>query len=220
VIGQIGTENVRSFWLVGHSQGGMTSNRLVRSDFFKERVDGFLSLSGGRIGGNPGRAASFGAGRPGAPRPGVGAGGAGGGANMAAVRAALAQPPEADFSHIFAIGEREMDEQGLLETSAWAQKYQCGARGKPREIADSKGGYVYDSTRQNPGNPAWGLLPRGGKAQIFLYPDCAEGRLVADVVRLEKGHTEGLEPQVTEEIVKLIVAAPGGKLQRGSVAAR
>jgi len=36
---------------------------------------------------------------------------------------------------------------------------------------------------------------------------------VADVERLDKGHTEGLEPHVTEAIVKLMVAAPGGKAQ-------
>jgi hypothetical protein len=37
---------------------------------------------------------------------------------------------------------------------------------------------------------------------------------VADVVRLDKGHTEGLEPKVTEELVKLIVSAPGGKAKK------
>jgi uncharacterized protein YneF (UPF0154 family) len=37
---------------------------------------------------------------------------------------------------------------------------------------------------------------------------------VADVVRLEKGHTEGLEPRITEELVKLMIAAKGGKLQQ------
>ena len=31
--------------------------------------------------------------------------------------------------------------------------------------------------------------------------------MVADVVRLDKGHTEGLEPRVTEEIVKMMLAA-------------
>src|SRR5438128_822780 len=55
VIEQIGKENIKAFWLVGHSQGGMTSNRIVRTDFFKDKVDGWLSLSGGRLGGNPGR---------------------------------------------------------------------------------------------------------------------------------------------------------------------
>jgi len=57
---QVGKENIKAFWLVGHSQGGMTSNRIVRTDFFKSRVDGWLSLSGGRLGGNPGRGSTFG----------------------------------------------------------------------------------------------------------------------------------------------------------------
>ncbi|MBO0725246.1 MAG: alpha/beta hydrolase, partial [Blastocatellia bacterium] len=68
VVEQIGKENIKAFWLAGHSQGGMTSNRLVRTDFFKDRVDGWLSLSGGRLGGNPGRSSTFApTGAPGAP---------------------------------------------------------------------------------------------------------------------------------------------------------
>ena len=59
VIEQIGKENIKAFWLVGHSQGGMTSNRIVRTDFFKDKVDGWLSLSGGRLGGNPGPGLTF-----------------------------------------------------------------------------------------------------------------------------------------------------------------
>jgi hypothetical protein len=47
---------------------------------------------------------------------------------------------------------------------------------------------------------------------VFLYPNCTGGRVVADVVRLEKGHTEGLEPNVTEALVKLMISAPGGKI--------
>jgi len=43
-----------------------------------------------------------------------------------------------------------------------------------------------------------------GNAQVFVYPNCTGGRVVADVVRLEKGHTEAL--------VKLMVSAPGGKI--------
>ena len=31
--------------------------------------------------------------------------------------------------------------------------------------------------------------------------------MVADVVRLDKGNTEGLEPQVTEAIVRMMMAA-------------
>ena len=82
------------------------------------------------------------------------------------------------------------------------------------EIVDTKPGYVYDSTRQNPPNPSWGLLPAGGKAEVYVYPDCKDGMVVADVVRIDKGHTEGLEPKITEELVKLMLSAKGGKIQQ------
>jgi hypothetical protein len=104
----------------------------------------------------------------------------------------------------------------LPDTSQWAAKYSCGPRKKREEIADTKAGYVYDSRRQNPPNPAWGLLPRGGTAQVYSYSNCRDHRIVADVVRLEKGHTEGLEPNVTEALIKLMLSAKGGKLQRDS----
>jgi hypothetical protein len=236
VIDQIGRQNIMAFWLVGHSQGGMTSNRIVRTDFFKDKVDGWLSLSGGRLGGSPGRAASFGppgAGRPGAPSAGTpgaapaapgaapaAASGSGrpgapaGNSAMTAAMTALREPPTNDFSFIYETGQREMDDKGMPETSAWASKFSCGSRRKPEEIVDTKAGYVYDSTRQNPPNPAWGLLPSGGKAQIYVYPDCKDRRVVADVVRIDKGHTEGLEPKITEELVKLMLSAKGGKLQQ------
>ena len=215
VIEQIGRENIKAFWLVGHSQGGMTSNRLVRTDFFKNQVDGWLSLSGGRLGGQPGRA-NFGPPRTTAPAP------ASPGTNpaspaaasMAAAMAALREPPAADFSFIYATGQREIDDKGVPETSDWAKKYSCGPRRKPEEVVDTKAGYVYDSTRQNPPNPAWGLPPAPGKAHVLVYPDCKDGRVVADVVRIDKGHTEGLEPKITEELVKLMLSAKGGKIQQ------
>jgi hypothetical protein len=127
---------------------------------------------------------------------------------------ALREPPTSDFSFIYATGQREVDEKGVPESSTWAAKYNCGPRGKALDVADSKAGYVYDSTSQNPPNPAWGLPPAPGKSQIFVFPDCKDGRVVADVVRLEKGHTEGLEPRITEEMVKLMVSAKGGKIQQ------
>jgi hypothetical protein len=62
-----------------------------------------------------------------------------------------------------------------------------------------------------------GVCGRGrGTAQVYVYPKARNGRLIADVVRLDKGHTEGLEPRITEELVKMIVAAPGGKAQRST----
>jgi hypothetical protein len=217
LIEQIGKPNVKAFWLVGHSQGGLTSNRLLRTPYFSARVDGWLSLSGGRLGGSPGRA-GFGA--IGLPPAGSGASGAAGGGRgrvpteLAAAQAALRELPATDFSFVFATGQREMDEKGLPESSAWAAKLGCGVRQGPDEVLDAKAGYVYDRSRQNPPNPAWGLLPRPGKAQIYRYSNCRDGRIVADAVRLEKGHTEGLEPQVTEQLVKLMVSAKGGRIQR------
>jgi hypothetical protein len=47
---------------------------------------------------------------------------------------------------------------------------------------------------------------------MYVYPGCAGGRVVADVLRLDKGHTEGLEPRVTEALLRMALAAPGGKL--------
>jgi hypothetical protein len=128
--------------------------------------------------------------------------------------AALRELPANDFSFIFETGQREMDDKGMPATSEWAVKYSCGAKRKPEEIVDTKAGYVYDGTRQNPPNPSWGLLPAPGKAQVSVYPDCKDGKVVADVVRLDKGHTEGLEPKVTEELIKLMLSAKGGKLQQ------
>jgi hypothetical protein len=220
VIEQIGKENINAFWLVGHSQGGMTSNRILRTDFFKDKVDGWLSLSGGRLGGNPGRSATFSpVGSPGTTPASAPAGGArpaatGGNDAMAAARAALREPPAADFSFIYATGQREVDEKGVPDSSDWARKYSCGPRRAPVEVVDTKAGYVYDSTRLNLLRPGWGLLPAAGKAQVFVYPDCKDGRVVADVVRIDKGHTEGLEPKITEELVKLMLSAKGGKMQQ------
>ena len=215
VIEQIGRENIKAFWLVGHSQGGMTSNRIVRTDFFKDKVDGWLSLSGGRLGGNPGRSSTFSpvsAGAPGAA-PGTAPGGAAVSSTMTAAMAALREPPAADFSFIYETGQREIDEKGLPETSDWAKKYSCSPRRQLEEIVDTRAGYVYDSTRLNLLRPGWGLLPAPGKTQAYLYPDCKDGKVVADFVRIDKGHTEGLEPKVTEELIKLMLSAKGGKLQ-------
>ena len=214
VVDQIGKDNIKSFWLVGHSQGGMTSNRLVRTEFFKSRVDGLLSLSGGRLGGNPVRAGSFGP-----PRSATAAAALPAALSPSAISsaaAALRELPPGEFSHIYATGQREVDDKGVPAMSEWAQRLDCGARDAVREVIDRKAGYVYDSSRLNEMNAAWGLLPAGGTAQVFSFANCKDGRVVADVVRLNKGHTEGLEPNITEELVKLIVQAPGGKIQRSN----
>jgi pimeloyl-ACP methyl ester carboxylesterase len=213
IIEKLGRANVQAFWLAGHSQGGATSRRLVCTDFFRSKVDGFLSLSGGRLGGAAPR--SQGAGRPAqktetpaatSPAPPAATGAAG-------AAAAPAGDPTCDFAHIFAIGEHEI--ASLPATSALATKYGCGARVRRPDVVDSKPGLVHDGGRQNPGTKQWGLLPRPGRAEVFVYPSCSSGRVIADVVRIDKGHTEGLEPLVTEELVKLMLSAKGGKVQQG-----
>jgi hypothetical protein len=191
------------FWLVGHSQGGMTSRRLLSGGYFADRADGWLSLSGGRIGGAP-RAA--GAGRPAAPGEPPRAFSA---AELERLRARSAEPPAADFSFIFATGEHEIAE--LPAESVWARRYGAGDRVRRADVTDTEPGQVWDKYREGRSTPAWGLLPRPGTAQVYVYPGARDGRLIADVVRLDKGHTEGLEPNITRELVAMMAAAPGGK---------
>jgi pimeloyl-ACP methyl ester carboxylesterase len=209
VIQAVGRDNIQSFWLAGHSQGGSTSRRIVCTDFFRTKVDGFMSLSGGRLGGAAPRAAN--AGRPRQaddppPEP---------SAAPPATPTAQAPPrdPDCDFSHIFAIGEHEI--ASLPTTSTRADMYGCDARVRQGDIVDVEPGYVHDGGHQNPATPAWGRLPRPGNAEVLVYPSCDDGRVVADVVRVDKGHTEGLEPNVTRELVRLMVSARGGKIQNG-----
>jgi pimeloyl-ACP methyl ester carboxylesterase len=204
VFDKYGIENIAAVWLVGHSQGGMTSSRLLREDpFFQDRVDGWLSLSGGRIG--PAERAE-GAGPP--LRPGQ--------EPNTMIRPAPPEPPPCDMSFIFTVGEHEI--KALPETSPWAEKYGAGPRQRRADIVDTHPGQTYDTLRDGYSTKAWGLKPRPGTAQVYVYPNAREGRVVADVVRLDKGHTEGLEPKVTEELIKLIVSASGGKARKAAAA--
>ena len=206
VFERYGAENIRAFWLAGHSQGGMTSNRLLREDpFFQERVDGWLSLSGGRIGAaerapNAGPPAAPGQPPMTVPRPPVPTG-----------------LPPGDFSFIFTVGEHEI--ASLPETSPWAEKYGAGPRERWPDIVDTEAGQIYDTMREAYSTKEWGLNPGPGTAQVWVYPGARDGRVIADVVRLNKGHTEGLEPKVAEELIKLMVSASGGKAQKLATAA-
>lgn len=201
VLKEVGRQNIKSFWLAGHSQGGMTSNRLVCTEYFRDKVDGWISLSGGRIGaariapdffGPNGPPAALQSTNPDAPRPGFGA------------------MPSCDISYIFESGDQEIT--ALPATSPLAEKYHCGPRVRLPDIVDEKKGYVTGAT---PGRPAsWGREARPGTAQAYEYPKCKDGRIVADVLRLDKGHTEGLEPRVTEALIKMMLAAPGGKAKK------
>lgn len=212
-INEIGRANVKAFWLAGHSQGGATSRRIVCSDFFRDKVDGFLSLSGGRVGGQPGRP-------PGGFGPAPQRSAAAPATPAAAPPAPPAQPPapppapDCDFSHIYTTGEYEI--AALPDASEWAARYGCTARVRREDIVDAKAGYIYDTSRQDPPTKAWGRPAAPGKAEIFEFTGCRDGRVVADVVRIDKGHTEGLEPKVTEELVKLMTRAKGGKIAGAS----
>jgi hypothetical protein len=37
-------------------------------------------------------------------------------------------------------------------------------------VVDDEPGQIYDTTREGKSTPAWGLLPRPGTAQVYLYP--------------------------------------------------
>lgn len=215
---EFGKKNIKSFWLAGHSQGGATSARIVCSDFFKTRVDGFFSLSGGRQGGPTQRNASYNAPAVGAPVPetvpnqGLPARPPGA-APAAPPTPAADGPTTCDYSHISTYGEWEI--AAMPEMSTIADKFGCKERVARIDIVDEKAGYVWDPGRQNPTRIGWGRQPRPGSAKMWVYEGCNDNRVVADVLRVDKGHTEGLEPKVTEEIIKLIVSAKGGRAQKG-----
>lgn len=203
VTGALGPRNIKAFWLAGHSQGGLTVNRIVCDDYFRGKADGWLSLSGGRIGSAPLNPEFFrGLNLKGFP-PGAGPpGGAPG----------IAVTPTCDINFIFATGQHEIT--SLPETSPWAERYACGPRRPEPDVVDEKPGLVDGGPKPGAPNLAQGTIARPGTAQVMVYPGCKGGRLVADVVRLDKGHTEGLEPRITEKLLQLVVAAPGGKLER------
>ena len=211
ILDRLGRARVRAFWLVGHSQGGMTSHRLLAGhDYFADRVDGWLSLSGGRLGPAE-RAPNFGPPRTEEERKAF--------EEALARRGVLQRPPTpaADFSFIFTTGEHEI--ASLPETSLWAERYGAGPRVRQPDVVDDQAGKIHDARYDANPTLSWGRQPAPGTAEVYVYPGGRDGRLVADVVRLDKGHTEGLEPHVTEELIRLLVSAPGGKVRALSGAA-
>ncbi|HVY90292.1 MAG TPA: alpha/beta hydrolase [Hyphomonadaceae bacterium] len=195
VVEALGKQNVQRFWLAGHSQGGLTSRRIVCSEYFRDKVDGFLSLSGGRVG-TPAVTRATGVTPP--------------------AGASVATPPPpltCDFSFIFDIGEREAQSASATDKSEWAEKYGCQPRKRQADVVDKKAGYV-TATDQTRG-PAWGTTARPGTAQVYTFDGCKDGRVVADVVRMEKGHTEGLEPNITQKILDMMMSSRGGKISGG-----
>jgi pimeloyl-ACP methyl ester carboxylesterase len=194
VMDQFGRQNIKTFWLVGHSQGGLTSRRIICSDYFKDKVDGFVSLSGGRVG-TPTRATGVNT-PPGASPP-----------------APAPAPLTCDFSFIFDIGELEASSSTATDQSEWATKYGCGPRVRKPDVIDTKAGYVTASDQSR--GPSWGTTARPGTAQVYVFEGCRDGRVVADVIRMNKGHTEGLEPLVTQKILDMMMSAKGGKIRGG-----
>jgi len=212
---EIGKQNIKSFWLAGHSQGGATSSRLVCSPFFRSKVDGFFSLSGGRVGGATARNEHYNETAPGVPPPPAAAPAAGAApvAGRGPATPAADGPMTCDYSHIYDTGQWEV--AALPETSAIAEKFGCTRRTPKPDTVDTEPGYTWDPSRQNPTRIGWGRQPRPGTAKMVVFEGCRDNRVVADIMRMDKGHTEGLEPKVTEEIIKLIVSAKGGRAQQG-----
>ena len=97
-----------------------------------------------------------------------------------------------------------------------ADKFGCAAREQLPDIIDPKAGYVWDATRQDPGTDGWGHYPKSGRTLVYDFPHCKDGRIVADFVKLQKGHTEGYEPNVTDAIIGMAVKAKGGKIAKGT----
>jgi hypothetical protein len=228
VVGAVGKQNVQRFILAGHSQGGATSSRIICTPYFRDKVDVRISLSGGRVGPSTPAGRGFGTGgrrvfeqAPGEPAPPAAAGrggppGPGGAAGPGRGPAPPAAGPpggDCDYSFIFTNGEYE-NIPG--PTSPLADKFGCGPRVKQPDVIDPKQGYVWDSTRQDPGSDGWGHYPKSGRAEVYVFPNCRDNRVVADVVRLQKGHTEGLEPNVTDKLIQLAVSAKGGKIANGT----
>ncbi len=99
----------------------------------------------------------------------------------------------------------------LPETSPWAEKYGAGPRQRAPDVVDAQPGKIHDTLREGKSSAGWGFAAKPGKAEVYIFPGARDGRVIADIVRLDKGHTEGLEPNITREILKLVVSAPGGK---------
>jgi len=210
VVGTVGKQNVLHFILAGHSQGGMTSNRIICTDYFKDKVDVRISLSGGRIGDVTPAGRGFGAGGPMVYKSG----------EPYTLPPPFRFPPTSgppggacDYSFIFSTGEYEVVPAA---TSPLADKFGCSARVQLADVIDPKPGYVWDATRQDPGTDGWGHYPKSGRALIYQFPHCKDGRVVADIVKLQKGHTEGYEPNITDRIIGLAVSAKGGKIAQGA----
>ena len=193
VFTRFGRQNIRAFWLASHGLDGFVSDPLICNGYFKDKVDGWLSLSAGRIGQVAVAPGAYGPPRPHGAQPPPAPGG---------LRPGAPALPSCPISHIFVAGEREI--ANLPDTSPLAERLNCRLRVRQDDVVDDQPGKV--GTDQQ-GDPAWGGPARPGTARVFVYPGCRGGRIVADVIRLDKGHSEGLEPRVTEALIRLMTGS-------------
>jgi hypothetical protein len=211
---RIGEKNIKAFWIAGHSHGGFTANRLLMNPFYRQKLTGWVSLSGGRLGSRRAYAPTDSKSAYMLPsRPGLPPASRTEGSCSPAVGVGLGDTcslPDYDISHIYTSGEYELTAQGLPDHSVWAQRLGCKSQTRRTDVVDRRAGYVWDSRSPRTRNTWAGRKPRPGRAQVFVYPACKGGQVVADVIRLDKGHTEGLEPKVTEEIIRLMLSAGRG----------
>jgi hypothetical protein len=87
----------------------------------------------------------------------------------------------------------------------------ASAKRRLQDVVDEAPGQIHDTLSEGHSTPAWGLFPRPGTAQVSVFRDARDGRVIADVVRLDKGQTEGFEPRITGRLVRMVCEAPGGK---------
>ena len=167
VEGAVGKQNIKAFWLAGHSLGGQTANRLLMMDFYRQRLTGWVSLSGGRLGSKREDV------RAPIPGPPPGMGRPPGSAPSAGPSAAPGRPPrplglvadaailpDYNFSHIYETGEHELTAAGLPPNSPWAEKHGCSPQSRAADIDDTQAGYVYDTRRQENGQIRSGAARR------------------------------------------------------------
>ena len=195
----------------GHSHGGVTAHRLLMTPFFCDKVTGWVSLSGGRLG-SPGAYVPLDStSRYLVPY---------GDRLRAGVR--LPGPPCSN-----ALGVGLGDTCSLPDTTCRTFIRPASTSSQPRDCLTMRLGHrnsdagrrhvdLMSSTRRpvrygihvpsQTRGPSAGRKPRSGRARVFAYPDYSNGH-VADVIRMDKGHTAGLDPYVTEEIIKLMQPA-------------
>src|SRR5687768_8247695 len=161
---QLGAKNIKAFWLAGHSHGGVIANRLLRTPFFRDKLTGWVSLSGGRWGSprayvpldstSPYLVPFRDRLRPGLTPPdppcsnalGVGLGDS-------------CSLPDYNLSHIYTSGEYELTAEGLPDHSVWAQRLGCGGQTRRPDIIDTKAGYVWDSRSPRTRSSSGGRQP-------------------------------------------------------------